>query len=92
MKNLLVILVMFGLVLGMNTPLWAVDSPKIDINTASVEELATLKNVGAKTAERIIAYRQANGPFSSVEELAKVKGIGEKTLEKNQDRLAVSSN
>ena len=92
MKKMLVILVMFGMVLGMNTPLWAENGAKIDINTASAEELVTLKNVGAKTAERIIAYRQANGPFTAVEELANVKGIGAKTLERNQDRLMVSGN
>lgn len=92
MKKLIVILVMFGLVLGMNTPLWAESGAKININTATAEELVTLKNVGAKTAERIIAYRQANGPFTTVEELANVKGVGDKTIEKNQDRLAVSTN
>ena len=92
MKKLIVILVMFGLVLGMNNPLWAENGAKININTATAQELATLKNVGPKTAERVIAYRQANGQFTSVEELANVKGIGDKTIEKNQDRLAVSSN
>lgn len=92
MKKLIVILVMFGLVLGMNNPLWAENGAKININTATAEELVTLKNVGPKTAERVIAYRQANGPFTSVEELTNVKGIGDKTIVKNQDRLAVSSN
>lgn len=92
MKKLIVILVMLGLVLGMNTPVWAEASAKININSATVEELASLKNVGTKTAERIIAYRQANGPFATIDDLANVKGIGAKTLVKNQDRLTVGSN
>jgi competence protein ComEA len=91
MKKVLVFMVLFGLLLGMNTPLWAEDGAKININTATVEQLTMLKNVGAQTAERIIAYRQANGPFATVDDLTNVKGVGEKTLAKNQDRITVSN-
>ena len=91
MKKLLVLMVLFGLVLGLNTPLWAEVGAKVNINTASVEELATLKSVGAKTAERIVAYRETNGPFNSVDELTNVKGIGEKTLLKNRDRISTGN-
>ena len=66
----------------------AVDG-KININAASVEELAQLKMVGPKTAERIVAYREANGPFKTVEDLKNVKGVGDKILELNKGRLAV---
>ncbi|MDJ0804515.1 MAG: ComEA family DNA-binding protein [Desulfobacterales bacterium] len=90
MKRLIIVLALFGLILGMNTPLWAEDGAKININTASVDELADLTNVGDKTAERIIAYREANGPFSSVDELTNVKGIGDKTLLKNKDRITIA--
>jgi competence protein ComEA len=89
MKKLLVVLALFGLILGMNAPLWAEDGAKININTAGVEELTGLKNVGVKTAERIVAYRQANGPFQSPQELVNVKGIGEKIVARNQDRVTV---
>lgn len=91
MKKLLAVIIMFGLVFGFNTPVWAENGVKIDINTASVEQLQELKNVGAKTAERIVAYRQANGPFANVDDLTNVKGIGEKILMKNQDRITVTN-
>ncbi|MDJ0723004.1 MAG: ComEA family DNA-binding protein [Desulfobacterales bacterium] len=89
MKKLVVVLALFGLILGMNTTLWAEGGSKININTASVEELVTLNKVGDKTAARIVAYREANGPFDSVEDLTKVKGIGEKILVTNRDRISV---
>ena len=53
----------------------------IDINTAGVEELCLLPQVGEKTAEKIIAYREQNGPFASCEELMAVSGIGPATYE-----------
>ncbi len=58
------------------------DSLQIDINTAGVEELDELPEVGPSTAESIIEYRQANGQFTSVDELEEVPGIGPTTLEK----------
>jgi competence protein ComEA len=58
------------------------DSLQIDINTAGVEELDELPEVGPSTAESIIEYRQNNGAFTAVDELEKVPGIGPATLEK----------
>ena len=58
------------------------DSLQIDINTADVEELDELPEVGPSTAESIVEYRQANGQFTSVDELEEVPGIGPATLEK----------
>ena len=60
----------------------------VDINTAGLEELQTLSGIGPTLAQRIIDYREANGPFASVDELVKVKGIGEATLEKFRDGAA----
>ena len=61
---------------------------KINVNTASLEELITLKGLGKKKAELIIKYRK-NKPFESVDELLKIKGIGKKFLEKNRDNLCI---
>lgn len=66
-----------------------INNQQININTATAGELATLKGVGAKTAQAIVDYRQMFGNFSSVDDLTKVKGIGDKTLEKNRHRLTV---
>ncbi len=53
----------------------------IDINTASAEEFTSIKGIGDKKAERIIAYRDEHGKFGSVDELKNVKGIGDKIVE-----------
>ena len=52
----------------------------MNINTATTEQLETLPGVGPVTAQKILDWRGANGPFSSVDELLEVDGIGEKTL------------
>lgn len=54
---------------------------KIDINTATAEELCDLPGIGEKRAADIVAYREANGPFRIPEDITKVAGIGESTLE-----------
>ena len=61
----------------------------ININIASAADLETLPGVGAKTAGRIIEYRQKNGPFKKVEELMNVQGIGEKNFLKLKSQISV---
>jgi competence protein ComEA len=58
------------------------DSLTVNINTADVEELEGLPEVGPATAEAIIEYRRANGLFRTVDDLEEVPGIGPTTLEK----------
>ena len=58
----------------------APDVDPVDIHTAGVEELDQLPGIGTVLAGRIIAYREANGPFETVEDLLEVSGIGEAKL------------
>lgn len=60
---------------------------KVNINTATVEELKTLNGVGEKKAEAIIEYRKKNGSFQTKEDLMKVRGIGKKLFESFQERI-----
>ena len=69
----------------------AVAMEKVNINTASVDQLLQLDRVGAKYAQRIVEYREKFGPFEKGEDIMKVKGIGEKTWEANRDRIVVSA-
>lgn len=61
----------------------------IDVNRASEADLTALRGIGPTLARRIVAYREANGPFRSVEELAQVKGIGAAKLEGFRDQATV---
>lgn len=63
---------------------------KININTASVEQLVEIKGVGEVLAQRIIEYRQTYGVFKSLDELEQVKGVGRKTLDKLIPYLTIS--
>jgi competence protein ComEA len=56
------------------------DFRRIEINTASLDELTALPGIGPKKAQAIAAWREQRGPFENVEQLTSVKGVGEKTL------------
>ncbi|MCK9493448.1 MAG: ComEA family DNA-binding protein [Acholeplasmataceae bacterium] len=66
-----------------------VPATKININTATKEELQTINGIGPVTAEAIITYRIKNGPFIYLEDLMKVNNIGEKTYEKIKDFITL---
>lgn len=66
-----------------------ISETKINLNTATKEELKSLYRIGDVLAQRILDYRETNGKFSSVEELLNVSGIGEKILEAIRDRVEV---
>ena len=62
---------------------------KINLNTASADELAALKGVGEKMAQAIVDYREKQGKFTSVDQLEEVSGIGPATLDANRDMIIV---
>jgi competence protein ComEA len=62
---------------------------KININTAAAAELETLSGIGPVLAQRIIDYRQAQGPFQRLEDIKKVKGIGESIFERIQPMITL---
>lgn len=62
---------------------------KVNINTASAAQLDALPGVGASTAEKIVADREANGPFKTVEDLKRVSGIGDKKFAALADAICV---
>lgn len=68
----------------------AVFAAPVNINTADAASIATsIKGVGLKKAEAIVAYRKTHGPFNSVDDLAAVQGIGKATVEKNRSNITV---
>lgn len=70
-------------------PVCIMAGEKINLNTATLEELTKLKGIGQAYAQRIIDYRQNYGPFEKIEDLMKVKGIGQKTFDANKDIITV---
>ncbi|MBI4178491.1 helix-hairpin-helix domain-containing protein [bacterium] len=67
------------------------DPGKMNINTASEGELASLPGIGSTTAQAIVSYRETNGPFGSVEELDNVSGIGPATVQKVSPYVSTSA-
>jgi len=88
-KRMMVLFIVLVVVMMFGGPSWAGDAGKINLNKATAAELSQLKGIGMKYAERIVAYREKNGPFKNVEDLLNVQGIGPKTLEKNKDIIIV---
>lgn len=75
-----------------SSPVAAVAKPgKLNLNTADAQAIQhQLSGIGEAKAQAIVAYREANGPFSSVDELLEVKGIGKSLLDKNRDKLDIN--
>ena len=64
-------------------------APRLELNRATQAELEALPGIGAVLAERIVAWRSANGPFVSVEQIMDVEGIGEKKFAELRDSIYV---
>ncbi len=62
---------------------------RVNINTADMDTLMTVDGIGEKTAQKIIMYREINGPFETVDDLLYIPGFGENKLEDIRRYLAV---
>src|ERR1043166_7857821 len=83
MKRLLLALVMWFAIYG-------IALAAVNINTATKEELVTLKGIGPTRAQEIIDHRTKNGPFKTVDDLEKVKGIGPGTMKQIKSQITVT--
>jgi len=88
-RSVMAILAILALVCTFSFSAYASTNEKVNINTASVKELATLQKIGPKYSQRIIDYRNSMGPFKAPEDIMKVKGISIKTFEMNKERIVV---
>jgi competence protein ComEA len=77
----------FALLVGTADAAKPAPAGKVNINTASVQQLTTLPGVGEKLAARIVDYRQKNGGFKSASDLMNVQGVGEKNFARIQQYL-----
>lgn len=72
-----------GLVLGAQAA--------VDINTATLSELESVKGLGPAKAKAIVAYRDKNGPFKNLDDLDKVKGFGRASIKRLEGELTVEA-
>ena len=88
-KKLLFLCIAVALVMVLSGPVWAENAGKINLNKATAEELIQLKGIGQKYAERIVEFREKNGPFKKAEDIMNVPGIGPKIFDSNKDLIVV---
>ena len=66
------------------------DTPKADLNSATLEQLESVSGIGHDTAEQILAHKKEHGPFQSMDDLLKVKGVGKVRLKALAEAFTVS--
>jgi competence protein ComEA len=79
----------FEVVPETDSPAPPISGDLIDINTATLEELESLPGIGSATAEKIIEFRDQNGPFQQIEDIMNVSGIGPATFDQIKDLITV---
>lgn len=89
LRNSAVALSLASLVL-VALPALAADAGKVNINTATAEQLMLLPRVGPSVAGRIVEFREQNGNFKQTADLLLIKGIGDKTFEMLEPYVAIS--
>ena len=89
-KSMAVItIITVALLMSWVAPALSAELQKVNINTATLEELITLDGIGPAVANRILEFRGKHGPFQKPEDLMMVKGIGQKMFDRNKDRVVV---
>ncbi|MBN2388070.1 MAG: ComEA family DNA-binding protein [Anaerolineales bacterium] len=66
-----------------------VSSERVNINTATVDELDTLPGIGPTAAQGIVDYRQENGPFQTILDIQNVPGVGPSTYDRIKDYITI---
>jgi competence protein ComEA len=95
MKIVCILALCFGLtisavsVLAQKTSPGTTSTEKINLNSATAEQLQSLPGIGPSIAKSILEHRTKVGKFNRIEEIINVKGIGEKKFQKIKDRLVV---
>lgn len=69
----------------------AAPAQSVNVNTATVQQFEALPGIGPSTAQRIVTYREKNGPFKKLEDLMNVQGIGEKSFLKLRPYLTIGA-
>ena len=86
-KRFIAIFTALIVIYAFNSPVWGQEREQLNINEATVQELARLQEVGPKYAVKIIEHRQKYGFFKITEELMDVPGIGPHTYERIKDQI-----
>ncbi|MBN2282920.1 MAG: helix-hairpin-helix domain-containing protein [Deltaproteobacteria bacterium] len=89
-RKFVVVLLVVSLVVSLVPVVFADEMKPVNINTASADDLCTLSGIGKTVAQRIVDYRDLNGPFKTPEGLMEVKGVGAKIFDANKDRITIN--